>query len=79
MNIPIKQIILNESANTFSGKIKQTIVNLRKPFKTYGKPLPRKPDILNHFDQNKSGPGHLFDYNELLKDSRPARSKVSVA
>ena len=79
MNIPIKQIILNESANTFSGKIKQTIVNLRKPFKTYGKPLPRKPDISGHFDQNKSGPGHLFDYNELLKDSRPARSKVSVA
>ena len=55
------------------------MVNLRKPFKTYGKPLPQKPDITGHFDQNKSGPGHLFDYNELLKDSRPARSKVSVA
>lgn len=79
MNIEIKQIILNESANTFRGKIMQTMVNMRKPFKTYGKPLPRKPDTLNHFDQNKSGPGHLFDYNELLKDSRPARSKVSVA
>ena len=75
MNIPIKQIILNESANTFSGKIKQTMVNMRKPFKTYGKPLPRKPDILNHFDQNKSGQNDLFDYNEFLKDSRPARSK----
>ena len=80
MIIEIKQIILNESANTFSGKIMQTMVNLRKPFKTYGKLLPQKPDIAGHFfDQNKSGPDHLFDYNELLKDSRPARSKVSVA
>lgn len=79
MIIGIKRIILNESANIFSGKIMQTMVNLRKPFKKYGKPLPQKPDISNHFDQNKSGPGHSFDYNELLKDSRPSRTRVSVA
>lgn len=78
MIIGIKQIILNESANTLSGKIMRTMVNLRKPFKTYGKPLPRKPDISNHFDQNKSGPGHLFDYNDLLKDSRPSRTRVGM-
>lgn len=73
MIIPIKQIILTESANTFGGKIMQTMVNIRKPFKKYGKTLPQKPDISGHFDQNKSGPGHLFDYHELLKDSRPSR------
>ena len=78
MIIGIKRIILNESANTFSGKIMQTMVNLRKPFKTYGKLLPQKPDITGHFDQNKSVPDHLFDYNELLKDSRPSRTRVSM-
>lgn len=68
--INIKPIILNESANTFSGKIMQTIVNMRKPFKKYGELLPQKPDISSHL---KSGSAHLFDYKELLKDSRPSR------
>ena len=77
MIIGIKQIILNESANTFSGKIMQTMVNMRKPFKKYGSLLPQKPDTTGHFDQNKAGHGHLFDYNELLKDSRPARMKTA--
>jgi hypothetical protein len=72
-NDPNNSYLLTESANTFGGKIMQTMVNIRKPFKKYGNILPRKPDTSDHFDQNKSGPGHLFDYHELLKDSRPSR------
>lgn len=69
--INIKPIILNESANTFSGKIIQTIVNMRKPFKKYGELLPQKPDISSHL--KSGGSSHLFDYKELLNDSRPSR------
>lgn len=71
MKIPIKQIILTESANTIGGKIMRTMVHARKPFKTYGKVLPRKPDISSL--DNKAGPGKLFSYEDLLKDTRPTR------
>lgn len=81
MNIPIKQILLNESADIFGGKLKRAIIGLCKPFKKYGSTLPNKPDIpdvldIHDFSQTKSGPGQLFDYHELLRDSRPARVKM---
>lgn len=74
MILPIKQIIITESANTFSGKIMRTMVQMRKPFKTYGKILPRKPDTSKLEDINKKvGKGKLFSYEDLLKDTRPTR------
>ena len=54
---------------------KEKFVNLRKNLglKQYGKVLPVKLDIENI---EKTGPNKLFDYHELLKDSRPRRSLI---
>ena len=68
---PLNPNTITESANTIGGKIMRTMVHARKPFKTYGKVLPRKPDTSSL--DNKAGPGKLFSYEDLLKDTRPMR------
>lgn len=91
MKIPIKRIIISESANTISGAIKKSLVQIRKPFKQYGSVLPRKPEMdqtdrINSFGSSSSKNLHdktdhdktYFDnfLGSLKNDPRPARSKI---
>lgn len=59
---------------------KEKFVGLRKDLglKSYGKIIPRKPDIssLDNHEATASGNNHLFNYHDLLNDSRPRRMSL---
>lgn len=77
MKIEIKKIILENNSQPIKKSIKGTflrgLAKVNKPFKKMGEVLPKKPDISSLDNDNKSGPGQLFNYNDLLKDNRPKR------
>lgn len=64
--------------------IKEQLVNLRKPFKTYGSDTRRKllnqpnqftnSNSVNHINHNES-----FDYQSILTDTRPKRNILNLA